>query len=239
MSFSHGTYYYEYQLQQDNAILPHDHPTNIPGESVFFKVKINYILKKRPIPGQDDGEETLDSICRNFYTPWYFVTNPQKYLDRWFMYHGLRYDDVREGLLHEIADFANRMKADPSNAGRRSFPVLVCIQVYTIQQDDETIDAAKDRAIVVETFGGINYERNLLMRPTATSMSAKSAYLEKVKVKVDDPEQRECCICLNKPCVGEEISILPCLHAYHSKCISDWLAKRKLCPLCRKPVHWN
>ncbi|CAI9770719.1 unnamed protein product [Fraxinus pennsylvanica] len=235
MSSSHGTYYYEYQLQQDNAILPHDHPASIRGVSVFFKVKINYILKKRP----DDGEEILDSICRNFYAPWCFVTDPRNNLDRWFMYHGLRFDDVREGLHHQITDFGNQMKADPSNAGRRSFPVLVCIQVYTIQQEDETIDAAKDRAIVVERFGGLNYERNLLMRPTATSVSAKPAYLEKVKVKVDDLEQRECCICLNKPCVGEEISILPCLHAYHSKCISAWLMKSKLCPLCRKHVHWN
>ncbi|KAL2478483.1 RING-type domain-containing protein [Forsythia ovata] len=204
----------------------------------ILDIKINYILKKRPIPGQDDDEEILDSICRTFPRPWYFVTYPQNNLDRWFRYHGLRYDDAREGLQRQIIDFASQMKADPSNAGHRSFPLLVSIQVYTVQQEDETIDAAKDRAIIVETFGGIDYERSLLFRSTATLGSEKPEYLEKVnKVKVDNPEQEECCICLNKPCVGEEILILPCLHTYHSKCIFDWLMKSKLCPLCRKPMH--
>lgn len=57
--------------------------------------------------------------------------------------------------------------------------------------------------------------------------------LEKVKVEIHNPEQEECCICLNEPCVREEISFLPC---FHSERKITWLATTYVhCVVCICP----
>lgn len=36
--------------------------------------------------------------------------------------------------------------------------------------------------------------------------------------------------------VMEPIRYLPCMHAYHVKCIDDWLLRSFTCPSCMEPV---
>ncbi|CAM9193860.1 unnamed protein product [Ectocarpus sp. 12 AP-2014] len=36
--------------------------------------------------------------------------------------------------------------------------------------------------------------------------------------------------------LGDEISVLPCLHAFHGACIRKWLLMRNRCPTCLKAV---
>lgn len=56
------------------------------------------------------------------------------------------------------------------------------------------------------------------------------------KFKSGDPYET-CCICLDDFTDGDKLRILPCDHAYHSKCIDSWLVKHKrICPQCRKRV---
>jgi len=56
------------------------------------------------------------------------------------------------------------------------------------------------------------------------------------KFKQGDPFET-CCICLDDFEEGDKLRILPCDHAYHSKCIDSWLVKHKrICPQCRKRV---
>merc|ERR1712051_513445 len=56
------------------------------------------------------------------------------------------------------------------------------------------------------------------------------------KFKEGDPFET-CCICLDDFEEGDKLRILPCDHAYHSKCIDSWLVKHKrICPQCRKRV---
>lgn len=213
-------YYYEYQLSQhDNDAIPPN-----PADDVYYNIVITYILKKRQSPGQADDEETLGSHYRGFYMLSYNLMDPQNHLDTVFMRLWVCDDDVRQRLVRDIMDFPNQIRADPINAGRTTFAMLVSIKVYIVQQEDETVEDARERSIVCRFWSE---------NPSFIQS------LEKVKVEIDNSEQEECCICLNKPCVGEEISILPCPHAYHYKCISVGLVKSKLCPLCRKPVHWN
>ncbi|KAI4364880.1 hypothetical protein MLD38_020913 [Melastoma candidum] len=56
------------------------------------------------------------------------------------------------------------------------------------------------------------------------------------------PESRvkylECAVCLEEFEDGHECRFLPnCQHVYHRSCIDKWLVRKRLCPLCRAPVH--
>ena len=47
-------------------------------------------------------------------------------------------------------------------------------------------------------------------------------------------EGKECSVCLSDFQAGEPVKILPpCGHAFHVQCISEWLAAKDTCPLCR------
>eukprot|EP00928_Gymnodinium_smaydae_P082906 TRINITY_DN66183_c0_g1_i1.p1 TRINITY_DN66183_c0_g1~~TRINITY_DN66183_c0_g1_i1.p1 ORF type:complete len:172 (-),score=20.25 TRINITY_DN66183_c0_g1_i1:379-894(-) len=46
----------------------------------------------------------------------------------------------------------------------------------------------------------------------------------------------ECEICLENYADGDELQRLPCMHVFHNKCISQWLDKSRLCPVCDTDV---
>ncbi|NXQ54872.1 RN122 protein, partial [Anthoscopus minutus] len=45
-----------------------------------------------------------------------------------------------------------------------------------------------------------------------------------------------CAVCLEDFRVKEELGVLPCQHAFHTKCLLKWLEVRCVCPMCNKPM---
>ena len=46
----------------------------------------------------------------------------------------------------------------------------------------------------------------------------------------------ECTICMDDLGVGEEVSVLPCKHWFHDKCVASWLRQHNTCPICRTSI---
>jgi len=73
-------------------------------------------------------------------------------------------------------------------------------------------------------------------RPTQLDVSR----LPTRRVTDASKEENECAICCDCYDEGDELRILPCFHAFHIRCIDQWLlsgaAGSKLCPVCNSEI---
>ncbi|PUZ63608.1 hypothetical protein GQ55_3G081700 [Panicum hallii var. hallii] len=46
-------------------------------------------------------------------------------------------------------------------------------------------------------------------------------------------EGEDCAVCLQAFCADEKLRAMPCSHAFHQHCISEWLCRNAVCPPCR------
>lgn len=78
-------------------------------------------------------------------------------------------------------------------------------------------------------------ERRRVMRYRLPTSSLKKLESRKfTKNEIYDT----CAICLDDYEEGDRLRILPCRHAYHTKCIDVWLTKnRRVCPVCKRKVY--
>lgn len=52
----------------------------------------------------------------------------------------------------------------------------------------------------------------------------------------EEEDEATCVICLCEYVTGELVTFLPCRHHFHKKCIDEWLATDKSCPLCKQDI---
>lgn len=77
-------------------------------------------------------------------------------------------------------------------------------------------------------------------RPAAPT----AAELERLPTHIAGARQlgEECPVCFQHYEEGEELRILPCLHAFHTECIDRWLTSRRAsalcCPICHTKVDF-
>ena len=71
-------------------------------------------------------------------------------------------------------------------------------------------------------------------RPASMKAIKKLPTIRVAPEDLIDPNNRECCICLEENKLGDLVTRLPCAHIYHTHCIVDWLANHSCtCPVCR------
>ncbi|KAK7141693.1 hypothetical protein R3I93_015742 [Phoxinus phoxinus] len=48
-----------------------------------------------------------------------------------------------------------------------------------------------------------------------------------------DSEDTSCVVCTDSFTRNEQVTVLPCRHLYHKKCIEPWLLEHATCPMCK------
>ncbi|KAK7141694.1 hypothetical protein R3I93_015743 [Phoxinus phoxinus] len=51
-----------------------------------------------------------------------------------------------------------------------------------------------------------------------------------------DSEDTSCVVCTDSFTRNEQVTVLPCRHLYHKKCIEPWLLEHATCPMCKNNI---
>jgi len=71
-----------------------------------------------------------------------------------------------------------------------------------------------------------------LFKKKESKVDTKKEEISKISFINKSSELDECIICLEKMKLNEKLMILKCTHIYHHECLSLWLSKKSICPLC-------
>ncbi|RLN08421.1 hypothetical protein C2845_PM11G13220 [Panicum miliaceum] len=74
-------------------------------------------------------------------------------------------------------------------------------------------------------------------RKRARVAATSEAILGLQEVAGDRRSGEECAICLKDFGAEETLRAMPCSHAFHQHCISQWLHRNPNCPLCRRRLQ--
>lgn len=82
------------------------------------------------------------------------------------------------------------------------------------------------------------YDRVQLLAPLDTSKHGRTDITSSgtVKPPSDSSEDSECMICMEK---SVEVVLPDCNHAFCKKCLDEWTAVSKTCPMCRSHTESN
>ncbi|KAL9172616.1 hypothetical protein ABFS82_03G059000 [Erythranthe guttata] len=236
---------YRYRFRVNYDEFPTDF-YNRERKFYFFEIRTNFMLKKKFEDEEDVmGSEAFDVIVyesegeefmRSYLVTWMGI-RLQEY---WIIS-----EEEIECMLQGAIDFAIRWAAD--NPEELFFPVVVDLDICTVQLERETVEEAYDRAIRAEfmypvylwaNHSGRNDELHKSIHPRLRDFLM--FYLAKIRVEGVDQGlslMEMCSICLRNPTVGSRVSVLPCGHAFHYHCIVRWFIKSNSCPFCRFPAH--
>lgn len=87
------------------------------------------------------------------------------------------------------------------------------------------LDAAVDRL-----FGEADRSRSSKRARAAATTEAIEGL---VHVPGASRSGEDCLVCLQDFSADETLRAMPCSHAFHHQCISQWLRRNAICPVCR------
>ncbi|WOH06460.1 hypothetical protein DCAR_0625887 [Daucus carota subsp. sativus] len=65
------------------------------------------------------------------------------------------------------------------------------------------------------------------------STSDRSLGATRIQVEEGNKNVQQCVICQEEYHDGEKVTCMPCLHMFHKDCITKWLLRSHLCPICK------
>ncbi|CAA0827555.1 Putative RING-H2 finger protein ATL50 [Striga hermonthica] len=153
-------------------------------------------------------------------------------------------DEIKH-MLGQALDFTREAAADPQHAALDKIPIVVGIEVCTVQQDGESVEAAMGRAIRAQYLVPLY----LWTKETPKQYKLREYgvrwlyFLRKLgKIRVENVDEGlalmpACHICSRATTTGAQITVLPsCGHAFHTRCVWVWLENNEKCPLCGDSV---
>ena len=72
-----------------------------------------------------------------------------------------------------------------------------------------------------------------LRRRSATAVTMSEVVASPPREPCEPEQQLVCAVCLSAFDAGEQLTVLPCRHRFHTAEIQRWLADHKTCPLCK------
>ncbi|KAL3631585.1 hypothetical protein CASFOL_024569 [Castilleja foliolosa] len=219
-------------------------------KTFLFEFRTNFILKKKRPENVDEEEAAEVIIDSERFDAYIHPTGNEKRdlleLSVMSSYRLSEYWMTRAEihfLLNETLDFTRSLVSDPQYVSLNPIPVVVYVEVHTVQQKNETLNNAMDRAIRAEHLAPLY----LWPQPTIVESGEMCSYrlsylrgLTRVRVEnaVDGLALMPICpICKRCGRVGSQITTLPgCGHAFHSHCVIRWIASKEkdVCPSCRR-----
>jgi len=116
----------------------------------------------------------------------------------------------------------------------RSYTIVRAARRPRDPRDDEVRDYMGRR---------VRYEY-IIPGPKRARLAASTETIQRLlrEVRAGDASQTECAVCLQDYAAEETIRAMPvCAHAFHHHCISEWLSRNAVCPICRRelplPTH--
>ena len=78
------------------------------------------------------------------------------------------------------------------------------------------------------------HSREEIARLPAETLTAADVPTPGESIDEEEVDLYSCAVCLDDFASGDRVTRLPCIHRYHSECISKWLANSSLCPVCKQ-----
>ncbi|KAL7104593.1 hypothetical protein ACP275_08G255500 [Erythranthe tilingii] len=242
---------YNHHLYLDYGLTSEEHAYRLSSGSCnfIFEIRTNFILKKtKTIHDEDDDDDEDDDEILDSEKLGVCITNDEKEslpLGFFICYrlgdYWMTKDEIR-ALESDAVSFARQMKAAAHpQLTNLVIPVVVGINVCTVQQEGETIEAARGRAIrskhlVPVYLWELECFRFNQCRPVRLMSFLRQ--LPRIRVVNVDEEDFVCSICSERPWFGVQKTSLPCCEeTFHSHCLVPWLEHNHLCPSCASPAY--
>ena len=58
-----------------------------------------------------------------------------------------------------------------------------------------------------------------------------------IKAKLKEDKEEDCVICMEPMKKNTLARTLPCMHAFHSRCVDKWLKSNNSCPICKHKLE--